>query len=160
MRHSKKSQYTEISNRVIYILMSPLTKEIFVGHCREDLLKTVFQDHIYGERYQTQDFVKELKDQNLHPCLFILEKITCTKVEAFGYVVAWTKIFVEHGYQNLNQGNVRTYINNLLDKNLSLYMERKDTEIGKNLICENCLVSNYNRKKCCLMKGETNGKSK
>lgn len=147
-----------MNERVIYLLLSPISKEFFIGHCRKDLLKDIFKDHYYGQRYQTRACFTELKRANLHPCLFILEELTCTKVEAFNYVVIWTKIFHETGYKSLNQGNVIKYIESLLDKNLHLYEERKKTDISECTKCSGCIVINYGRKKCSLYKGEENGR--
>lgn len=154
MKHSKKSQYTEVKNRSIYLLLSPLSKEFFIGHCRKDLLKSVFQDHFRGERPHTSDCFTKLREKNLRPCLFELEEVVCTKVEAFNYVVVWTKIFHECGYKSLNKGNIMTYIDDLLDKNVPLYNERKNVNVIDLTTCEKCLVSTYNRKTCSLKTGD------
>lgn len=153
MRHAKKSQYKEIEKRVIYIILSPLSKEFFIGHCRKDLLKSVFRQHFYGERYQTKKCFSEFKKQNLHPCLFVLEEVVCTKVKAFNYVVAWTKICCEQGFENLNRGNVQAYISNPLEETENLYRERRKENIAQKVICSNCIVSNYRNKMCSMYGG-------
>ena len=157
MRYSKKSQYTEKDDRIIYVLFSPLTKEFFVSHCRKNLLKDIFRQHCYGKRYQTKDCVESLKTQHLHPCLFTLEEINATKVEAFNYVIAWTKIFLEAGYTSLNRGNILDYIHDLYENNLLIYNTNKVKDLTALCNCKVCLVSQYGRKRCPLFKGETNG---
>ena len=152
MARSKKSQYTEKDTRVIYILLNPLSKEFYIGHCKETSLKHIFQKHYYGERYQTKESVNSLKNQKLHPCLFVLEKLYSTKVEAYNYVIVWTKIFIENGYKNLDTGNILNYINELFKNNLLLYNQHNTLDIKKIIQCKNCVVSNYNRKKCPLFK--------
>ena len=156
MRGSKKSQYINTKERFIYVLLSPLSKEFFIGHCRKDLLIDVFKDHYYGQRYQTKACFSELKKHDLHPCLFVLEELTCTKVEAFNHVIVWTKIYCAAGYKSLNEGNVMSYIENLLEKNLLIYNERKQKNISENRKCSRCVVANYGRKKCPLYKGDYN----
>jgi len=158
MRYSKKSQYTEKTDRVIYLLLNPLTKEFFISHCQNKLIIDVFRHHYYGKRYQTKENIEDLKTEGLHPCLFVLETINSTKVEAYNYVIAWTKIFSEAGYTNINEGNILNYIADLHENNLLIYNERKDKSIEQILDCNNCLVSNYGRKQCSLYKGESNDK--
>ena len=158
MARSKKSQYTEKDNRTIYILLNPLSKEFYIGHCKTTLLKDIFRHHYYGQRYQTKDSIEHLKKQHLHPCLFILEEIYSTKVEAFNYVICWTKIFYEQGYKSLNQGNVMDYIQNLYETNLLIYNSRKDRKISEICDCNRCIVANYGRHKCPIFKGDDNGK--
>lgn len=155
MPHSKKSQYTQINNRVIYLLLNPLTKEFFISHCQEDLIIDIFKHHYYGKRYPTKECIEDLKSEDLHPCLFILERLHSTKVDAYNYVIAWTKIFHEAGYTNLNQGNILDYIDNLHENNMLIFNERKVKELGSILKCDACLVSHYGRKMCPLYKGDT-----
>lgn len=156
MRYSKKSQYTQKDNRVIYLLLNPLTKEFFINHCQEKLIIDVFKHHYYGKRFQTKECIEDMKSKGLHPCLFILETISSTKVEAYNFVIAWTKIFLEAGYTNLNEGNILNYINDLHENNLLIYNKRREINIEKKLKCCDCLVSNYGRRQCRLYKGDIN----
>lgn len=156
MAHSKKSQYTEKNDRVIYLLLNPLTKEFFISHCQKTLIIDVFKHHYYSKRFQTKECIEDLKSEDLHPCLFVLETINSTKVEAYNHVIAWTKIFLEAKYTNLNEGNILNYIADLHENNLLIYNERKEKELEQILNCNNCLVSNYGRKQCRLYKGEHN----
>lgn len=158
MARSKKSQYTKKENRTIYILLNPLSNEFYIGHCKSTLIKDVFKQHYYGERFYTKESFYNLKKQGLHPCLFLLENIYSSKVEAYKHVIVWTKIFLENGYTSLNQGNILDYINSLHDKNIVLYNDRKEIAINDICNCEICKVSNYGRKKCHLFKGDKNEK--
>ena len=154
MRGSKKSQYTDIDDRVIYILLSPETNDFFLSHCNKKIIKNLYRQHLCGYYYKTKKFSEGLKTKGLRPCLFILEEIRCTKVEAFNYVIVWTKIFLDAGFMNLTQGNVMEYKDNLLEKNIPLYEKRKNFEIEKFILCKNCRVQNYNRKQCKMFRGE------
>lgn len=158
MAKSEKSQYTQKENRIIYLLLNPLTKEFFISHCQEKLILDIFKHHYYGKRYQTKESFEDLKSENLHPCLFVLEKIKSTKVDAYNYVIAWTKVFSEAGYTNLNQGNIINYIEDLYEHNRLIYDKNKEKEILKIIKCADCLVSNYGRQRCSLYKDdEVNG---
>ena len=121
MARSRKSQYIDKDNRVIYLLLNPITKEFFISHCQEKLIIDVFRHHYYGKRFQTKECVDDLKTEDLHPCLFVLETINSTKVEAYNYVIVWTKIFLEVGYTNLNEGNIVNYMADLSENNLLIY---------------------------------------
>lgn len=148
MRHSKKSQYKDIAARVIYLLLFPGTKYFFVFHCPKKAVRDYFRQHMHGTYDKTKAAVEELKKQNLHPCLFVLEEVETTKVLAYRYVVVWTKILSEAGYVGLDQGNVSVYKDNLLDENVVLYNARKDTDLSKILTCEHCIVKIYSHSHC------------
>ena len=147
-RQSKKSQYTEKRDRTIYALINPVTKEFYISHCRSDLLKDVFKQHLYGKRYQTEDSFLPLRKENDHPCLFVLDEVFTTKVDAFNYVIVWTKIFSENKLIKLNTGSINDYIEDLYEKNEKLYETRKHVNIEDICSCEKCLVQNYNRRLC------------
>lgn len=149
-RQKKKSQYTEINNRNIYAIINPITKEFYISHCRSDLIIDVFKDHYHGQRYQTQKSFLELKHQNQHPCLFILEEINTTKVEAYKHVIAWTKIFIENEYTPLNTGNILHYIEDLHDDSLNIYNKNRRVNLSVNCSCKKCIVSQYNCNTCRL----------
>lgn len=153
-RYSKKSQYTEFQDRVIYILHSSCGKEFYISHCRKDLLKDVYRDHLRGERYATEAYVKSCKEQDIRICLHILEEVTCTKVQAYQYVIAWTKIFCDNGLIPLNQGNVVCYIEDMYDNTLSIYNQRQNTTLEGLLPCRHCVVKTYGRKLCPNYKEE------
>ena len=102
-RYSKKSLYKEIEERAIYVLRSPIGNDYFIGHRRKDLLKDVYKDHCRGERYKTAVMTADFKARGLRPCLHILDTVTCTKVDAYRHVIAWTRILCNNGYRNLDQ---------------------------------------------------------
>lgn len=150
MRHTKKSQYKDIAERVIYLLLFPATKEFFIFHCPKKSIRDYYRQHMHGTYYKTQQHVEELKKQNLHPCFFVLEEVNTTKVDAYNYVIVWTKIFSEAGYIGLDQGNVSVYKDNLLDRNILLYDNRKNADLPMLTNCEHCLVKIYNHSHCKL----------
>lgn len=148
MRNSKKSQYKEVAERVIYLLLFHGTKDFFIFHCPKKAVRDYFRQHMHGTHYKTMKSIEELKKQDLHPCLFVLEEVNTTKVDAFNYVIVWTKIFTEAGYTGLDHGNVNVYKDDLFDHNVILYDERKNADLSSLLTCEYCLVKIYNRTHC------------
>lgn len=152
MRHTNKNQYKNITERTIYVIKSPLTEECFVGHCRKDLLISVYQHHKYGERNATRTLCEGLNEQELRPCLYIIETVQCTKTEAYKHVVVWVKIISDSGYIVVNQGDTKSYSEDLLEENERRYNERKHTSIANLFRCNNCVVATYNRKQCPAMK--------
>lgn len=156
MNQPNVESQNNVEERILYAVMIPNSTNFYIGHCQKDQLKSAFQRHYYGELYQTKDAIEEIKTKDLHPCLFRLEQLACTKKEAFRYVVAWSKIFQDAGYTNLNQGNVSVYIDNLLDETFEIYQKRKDRNIPQIITCNECCVAYYNNKRCPFYTGESN----
>lgn len=147
---NKKSQYKTTKKRDIYIILNPLSQEFFIGHCKETSKKNLYIKHYNEQKYQTKNSVETLKKNGNKPCMFVLEKVETTEVEAYKYVVVWTKIFIENGYINLAKGSIEEYINNLLEENEKLYNKRKNAPLDSILQCNNCLFQNYGKSDCKL----------
>lgn len=155
-RIPQKSQYKTKDIRILYVLHSPLSKEFYIGHCKQNSLLPIYRQHCSGKRYQTSVCIEELKKQNLHPCLHILEEIYATQVEAYSHVIAWTKIFIEAGYNNLDKGNIVHYVEQLYEKSEKVFNEYANTNLTAMCCCESCMVSHYGRKKCPKYTGDVN----
>lgn len=153
-RQSKKSQYNEEKEQVIFLLRSPKTKEFFVGHCSPNSLLPIFRQHWAGNRNHTTQCFTALKKEGIHPCLMILEKCVATDVSAYSHVVAWTKAFVDAGYTPLNQGNVLDYIEDMHDDSASVYEQIKNKNFDKICDCSACVVANYGRERCPFYGGK------
>lgn len=159
-RYSRKSQYKDVEIRSIYVLVSPISNEFFVGHCKKTLLKDVYYQHRIGTRRQTYKCMLHLKEHNVYPCFFELEEVERTKVEAYRYVIAWTKIFIDNQYVALDQGNIKHYINDMFEDVAAIYEERKDVDLKSKCNCKTCVVSNYKRKNCVAQEEKTTSKQK
>ena len=159
-RNPQKSQYKDMKNRVIFLLRSPKTKEFFVGHCLTNSLMPIFRQHWSGDRNYTDECFTALKKEGLHPCLTVLEEVYATPVEAYRYVIAWTKIFVDAGYVNLNTGNLSCYIEDMMEDSVDVYEKNKDRNLEEICDCKACLVAHYNRKLCPCCSGDVPIKTK
>ena len=153
-RNSNKSQYKKKGNRIIYILRSPIGKEFYINHCQHESLMPIFRQHCAGQRFQTSTCLNELKLKGLLPCLYILDEIYATPVEAYSHVIAWTKIMIDAGYTSLNQGSIMDYIEDLYEKSELIYNKNKVKNLQDICNCSKCIVSHYRNKRCPLYAGE------
>ena len=128
------------------------TNEFYVGHTLAHNIRSTYKDHYTETKYKTAAMIRELKINNLKPCCFVLETQFCTAVQAYKYVVVWTKIFIEQGYKNLDAGAVVEYATDLLPENQILYETKKQTNLQQTLSCSQCLFPDYGRKSCPLKK--------
>ena len=149
-RPKKKKQYYVKKDRTIYLIKNPNSREFYIGHTLSHNIRSTYKDHYIETKYKTANMIRELKNQGLKPCCFTLEKIHCTSVQAYRYVIIWTKIFIEQSYNNLDTGAVIEYAADLLEENIPLYEERKNTNLAELIQCKNCLFPDYGRKICPL----------
>ena len=140
-RVPQKKQYTEKQNRCIYAILNPQTKEFFVGYTLngKENLRCAFKGHRTEERRATKDMIRRAKEQDIRPCFFKLDKLYCTKVEAYHAVIGWTKIFVKQGYINVDHGNIECYIEDIFGEAEKYYKSKKQVNINQNFCCSNCL---------------------
>lgn len=148
--HSSKTAYTQIAPRLIYILHTQDSPYYYIGHCRHDLIKAVYNAHLRGEYYKTRNFVFELKAKGLRPCLHILEKVTATKVIAYCHVIAWTRILDNAAYETLDTGHIIEYMGDLFGQALIVFEANQFADIPSILKCDSCAAKTANRVPCPL----------
>lgn len=147
-RPRKNKKYTELKKHTVFVLTHPFTKEFYVGYTLSHNMRSTYKDHYIEAKYKTANMVACLKRDGFKPCCFALETLDCTKVEAYNRVVVWTKILMENGYEKLDKGDTISYANDLLDKNIPLYEERKNVSLEEHFNCQNCLFPDYGRQMC------------
>ena len=153
--HKSKTAYTEVATRLIYILHTQDSPYYYIGHCRYDLIKAVFNAHLREEYYKTRDFVREIKAKGLRPCLHILEEVTSSKVMAYRHVIAWTRIFDDAGFETLDEGHMLAYMGDLFGHALTVFEANKLADIPSILKCDNCAAKTANRVPCSLWRSNT-----
>lgn len=151
-RPKRKRQYWEEKNRIIYMVRHPETNDFYVGHTLSHNMRSTYKDHYIETKYKTANMVRHLKSENKKPCCFLLDELTCTAVQAYRYVIVWTKIFMEYGYINLDTNSVVDYAKDLLPENIPLYNERKARNLEEMFSCNMCLFPDYGRTKCPFKK--------
>ena len=154
-RPQAKSQYTDKQYRSLYVILDPYSKRFFIDYTLTKNVRQLYVEHCLGNRMKTKTMVAELTEMRARPCCFKLSEMFCTKVEAYRAVIGWTKIFVEQGYINLDQGNIAEYIHDVFGEAKTIYDQNKNTDIKQNFNCNNCLFPIYKRQKCKLKVRDT-----
>ena len=150
MPRPRKSQYTKKEERTLYVLKSPISKKFIVGKTLAPNVRSTYKDHYILSKYKTAGMVEDLKSQGLKPCCFHLETLTCTEVEGYHRLVVWTRLFIENGYEPIEQGNTLNYAMDLLPHNQKLFDELTSLNLNEMLTCSHCLFPNYGREMCVL----------
>ena len=147
-RPHKQNQYTEKQERSIYILLNPISKVFYIDYTLTPNLRKMYTEHYIETRSKTREMVRHMKHNLSRPCCFELNRLYCTKVEAYRHVIAWTKIFVEQGYQNIDRGNVSEYINDIFGETKQIYENYKQIVLSEEFACSKCQFPVYKRKIC------------
>ena len=155
-RTKKKDQYTKKENRSLYVILDPITKEFYIDYTLPHCLRNMYTKHYVETLGKTKNMIRQMKEEGRRPCCFKLAEMFCTKVDAYRAVIGWTKIFVEQGYINLDQGNIAEYIHDVFGEAKTIYDQNKNTDIKQNFNCNNCLFPIYKRQKCKLKVRGTN----
>lgn len=137
---------TPTAPRIIFMLLSPFGKKFFIGHCKEGALRETYRQNLKSRRQLTSRFISEIYPER--PCVFVLERVDCTTDFAMNLTVAWTKIFVENGYQSYNKGGLQEMSKNLYIDTQALYDKRKNVDIREITACKNCSIPRFNRETC------------
>ena len=139
--------YRRKEDRLIYAFVSPVDKICYVNHCRKEALRETYRHHTNGERYCTERFMKAVHPHR--PCVFVLEELTNISIaKAYRYVLVWTRLLLENGYQSYNYQTTVDQANDLLFETERLYLQRKETSLQAVLSCEKCPVKVYKKCEC------------
>ena len=144
---NKKSEYYEVDNYVVYILLFPSEKIFYINKSLKSSIKETYRHNIKCRRNSSCEFIKQNKFYR--PCLFILEDLKeITSYETDNYVFVWTKIIIENGYKCYNGNGLIKLSEQLNYQNKRLYNKRKDTKLDEIFSCENCLIPSYKNALC------------
>lgn len=152
MPRPRKSQYTKKAKRTLYVLKNPISKKFIIGYTLASNMRSTYKDHYIGTKYKTARMIENLKANGLKPCCFHLETLNCTQVEAYHRIVVWTRLFIENGYEPIEQGDTLNYAMDLLEHNQKLFNELQNLNFDEMLTCSCCLFPNYGRQICTLRK--------
>ncbi len=142
MPHIKtEAQYYVKKERVIYAILSPFDKQIYVGHTLKSAVKNHYKDHRILRNRQTKGLFQEAKNRSLIPQMYLLEELDTVAVDAYRHCVAWIKYFVEHGYRSIAQKTTNTYAETLLEDTRVIYDQIKNLPLEGVLSEEKLLVN-------------------
>lgn len=150
----RKPKYrTEKEDRVVYAFISPVDKKCFVRHCRKDSIRETYRHHTRLRRYCSERFMHAVEPYR--PCMYVLEEVPkVTEVRAHRYVLAWIRIFMEHGYTCYNYQELLDQANDMQWTTKKLYDARKDECLDELLFCERCQVRVYKRERCPFLESK------
>ena len=150
-RPSRKSQYTVIEERSLYVILNRFTKEFFVDYALSRNIRSAYLRHCSCSRRQTEAMIARMKEAGTRPCCFRLADMACTKVEAYRAVIGWTRVFVDQGFISLDHGNMAEYIQDLFGYAKLVYEQNKDVNIAELCACKNCLVPVFKKQPCEML---------
>lgn len=150
---SKAKYRTEKEDRVIYAFISPVDKKCFVWRCHKDSIRETYRHHTRLRRYFSERFMYAIEPHR--PCMHVLEEVPqVTEVRAYRYVLAWIRIFMEHGYTCYNYQELLDQANDMQWTTKKLHDARKDECLDELLSCERCQVRVYKRERCPFSENE------
>ena len=149
-RISRKTQYTKKEECCIYVILNPFSKEFYIDHTLTRNVRQLYIEHCLGNRKKTEALAFKAREDSIRLCCFNLCELFCTKVEAYRVVIAWTKIFVEQGFINVDHGNIECYIDDLFGDAKSFYESNKHIHIDQKFNCSNCLFPTFKRQECAM----------
>ncbi|MBR5315009.1 MAG: hypothetical protein IKU45_06330 [Clostridia bacterium] len=150
---SKAKYRTEKEDYVIYAFTSPVDQKCFVWRCRKESIRDTYRFHKNFQRYFSERFMHAIEPHR--PCMHVLEEVPqVTEVRTYRYVLAWIRIFMEHGYTCYNYQELLDQANDMQWTTKKLYDARKDECLDELLSCERCQVRVYKRAQCPFLENE------
>lgn len=145
IRSDKK--YTVKKDKIIYVLTSPTDKRFYVGVVSKGAERNRYKDHFTLRISPTNEFVSEAKRNNQIPNMYLLESVNVTEVEGYSHRIAWTRYFLEHGFQCVDRKKTIEYANDLIGTSEKVYADICEKNIGEVLTAEHDMFPNYGQRK-------------
>ena len=140
---SRQRSMNEKTNVEIYAILSPDGNEFYVGKIKNPNHYQAYKDHVRLRNYQTKNLFLRSMERGLFPKMYLLETINATKAESYAHCVVWTRYFLDKGLTPIAAQKTIDYATDLIDKNVNLYPQIKDTSINEIINDKRLLVSNY-----------------
>lgn len=125
---SKKK--AEAKEYVIYLLVSPIDdKKIYINKTYPHRLRKTYTEHLKLRVTKTKDMCSEAAGQDILPPIYFLEEGTMTPQEAFRHRVAWTRYFIDCGYEQITKDILTEYAMDLTPETEAYYKLIKSKSI-------------------------------
>lgn len=122
MAHIKtKARYEDVRDMVVYVIVSPIDKRFYVGKTRKHTVSNHYKDHNILRNRCTKQLFLDAKAHTLKPKMYLLEALETVDATAFQHCVAWTKYFMDHGYQSIANEKINRYAADLLPDTKMIY---------------------------------------
>lgn len=138
----KDEQQKEID---IYVLISQINKEAYVWKVKKGNHYSAYKKHVNGQKTQTKELFKKSEEQKNFPKMYLLESLNVTEHTAFSYCVAWTKYFIEHGFDVIASERLLAYIKYMKRDAKTIYQCIEKVSLDEVLNKEHLLVKSYQR---------------
>ena len=139
----RKRKQNEAQPHKIYVLLSTISNEFFVGKTTAAKPNVAYKFHAAGKHTQTKKLFAESRKNQIFPKMYLLEEVNVTPKTAFGYCVAWTKYFIEQGLTPLANQTVLDYTEDLIEANETVFNCIKAVPIESVLSDEHLLIETY-----------------
>ena len=124
-----KSLRTEINDIEIYAIISPDTNQVFVGKIKHPHHYQAYKDHVRLQKKPTRELFSGAAQTQIFPTMYLLERLEATENVAYGHLIAWTKYFLDKGFNVLAHQKNLDYAEDLLDENKLFYLSIKDKSL-------------------------------
>ena len=131
MAHIKKENKAEpMKDFVVYVIISPLDdKKFIVNKTGTNRLHKTYIEHYNFRVTKTKEMFAAARDKSLLPPIYRLEEIHTTEKEVFRHCVAWTKYFIDHGYEQIVDDYLGAYANEIVPETERYYEQIKSKSI-------------------------------
>lgn len=141
------SHRTAIRNIEIYAIIFPETNQVFIGKNRAGNSYQSYKDHVGGRKTLTKDLFETAKQTQTFPKMYLLHKLETTETCAYRYITAWTKYFLEKGFQVRGHKYTLAYADDLLDETQKIFDQISGLSLDEITSEEKILVGSYTQKK-------------
>lgn len=105
----------------IFVFLDQNYGQCFVWKTANTNLKSVFEQHYFLHRSRTKKMFERGKENGSPPEMYVLEDVLAVEADAFKHCIAWTKYFMEHGYDSVNYEIHKQYTSVLDEETQKIY---------------------------------------
>lgn len=148
MSHIKSNKkYVDIKKQTIYVLISPIEKEFFVGQVVPQAERNRYKNHFTLRYKQTDKMVSKIKNEDKKPKMYRLEDLETTEVKAYYHCLAWINFFTNHGYKSVAYPGTNGYAADPGEDVLKIFDAIKDKKIDEVLSDKADMFPHYKERK-------------
>lgn len=140
----------------IYLILSQVDKEFYIWKTKWPNSYQAYKDHANLRYGRTKPLFEKSESLKKYPKMYILENITATGEQAYRHCIAWTKYFIEHGYQPLSNDKIVGYTEDLLEETSEIFESICETPLDEVLCKEHVRVENFSRREAGAKTGPKN----
>ena len=144
---SRTNKRNEKSDVEVYAIISQDNNDFYVGKIKKGNCYQAYKDHVRLRNWHSTELFTRFKEHGLAPKMYLLETIHATKSESYSHCVIWTRYFLDQGYHPIVAKTTIEYANDLIERNVELYLRIKDIPVGEIINDDHILISDYKPRK-------------